>query len=199
MLEILNAGVAPGMTKALGTARDRAGTGPRARVVRVFLYAGLVLLLAGCGYRLAGGGSSGSGRTLAVPVFRNESSEFRIEQRLTEAVRRELIGQTRFRVVPEGPGDLVLDGRVLGVTTAPTIFTEGGRAIVYSVAVDVGIRLTDASDGSVLFENPRLTFRESFEVSNDSVEFVPEDAAAIERLARQFASSLTASLSRVNP
>lgn len=156
------------------------------------------LCLCGCGYRLQGSaGSAGSGRTLAVPVFLNDSSTFRVEQRLTEAVRRELIRSTRFRVVPGESGDVVLTGRVLQVTTAPTVFTDQGRAIVYTVAVVLNVRLTDSADGAVLFQDDRLSFRESFEVSNDSVEFVPEDSAAMERLAGQFASWFASSLSRV--
>jgi outer membrane lipopolysaccharide assembly protein LptE/RlpB len=156
------------------------------------------LCLCGCGYRLQGSaGSTGDGRTLAIPVFLNESSTFRVEQRLTEAVRRELIRSTRFRVVPDEGGDVVLAGRVLDVTTAPTVFTDQGRAIVYTVAVVLNVRLTDSSNGAVLFEDPRVAFRESFEVSNDSAQFVPEDPAAMERLARQFASWFASSLSRV--
>lgn len=157
----------------------------------------VLLVLSGCGYRLGGAGlSAGEGRTLAVPVFRNETAEFRVEQRLTEAVRRELIRQTRYRVVPDPAGDVVLAGSVLQITTAPTIFTPDGRAIVYSVAVVLTVRLTDSADGAVLLDD-RLTFRENFEVSNDSAGFVPEDAAAIERLARRFASSLAISMARV--
>lgn len=138
----------------------------------------------------------GEGRTLAVPTFANASNEFRIEQRLTEAVRRELIRNTQFRVVPGPTGDVVVRGSVLGISTAPTIFTDRGRAIVYSVAVTVGVVVIDTADSSILVEENRQTFRESFEVSNDSAEFVPEDTAAIDRLAGQFASYLTASLLR---
>lgn len=152
----------------------------------------------GCGYRLQGSaGRAGAGRTLAVPVFLNDSSTFRVEQRLTDAVRRELVRSTRFRVVPGETGDVVLAGQVVEVTTAPTVFTDRGRAIVYTVAVVLNVRLTDSADGTVLFEGDRLSFRESFEVSNDSAEFVPEDPAAMERLAQQFASWFASSFSRV--
>lgn len=158
----------------------------------------ILLTVAGCGYRLAGAGSlAGEGQTLAVPVFRNDSSLFRVEQTLTEAVRRELVSTTRYRVVPDEAGDLLLTGRVLDIRVAPTVFTDQGRAIVYTVAVAVSVRLVDTSDGSVLIDEDRLSFREPFEVSNDSVQFVPEDAAAMERLARQLASYLTTSMSRV--
>ena len=160
----------------------------------------LVGLISGCGYRLAGERvDSGAGRTLAVPVFRNLTTDFRIEQQLTDAVRRELIRRTRYRVTPAGNGDVIVTGEVLDVTSIPIIFTDQGRGTAYTVAVALSVRVTDTADGSILFQNDRWTFSEVFELSNNSVEFVPEDSAAIDRLAGQFASSLVASLNYANP
>ena len=158
----------------------------------------LVLLLLtafGCGYRLAGGAIDlGEGRTLAVPIFENLTTNFRIEQRLTAAIRRELTQRTRYRVVSSAVGDMVLYGQVLSISSIPIILSDRGRGTAYSVAVNVSVRMTDTSDGTVVFENPLWTLREVFEVSNDSEEFVPEDTAAMDRLARRFAESLVAAL-----
>jgi outer membrane lipopolysaccharide assembly protein LptE/RlpB len=160
----------------------------------------LIVSTAGCGYRLAGDRiDSGEGRTLAVPVFRSLTTDFKIEQQLTDAVRRELIRRTRYRVTPAGGGDVILTGEVLAVTSIPILFTDQGRGTAYTVAVAVSVRVTDTVDGRILFQNDRWTFSEVFEVSNNSVEFVPEDSAAIDRLAGQFASSLVASLNYLNP
>ena len=160
----------------------------------------LIGSIAGCGYRLAGERvDSGAGRTLVVPVFRSLTTDFRIEQQLTDAVRRELIRRTRYRVTPAGDGDVIVAGEVLDVTSIPIIFTDQGRGTAYTVAVALSVRVTDTADGSILFQNDRWTFSEVFELSNNSVEFVPEDSAAIDRLAGQFASSLVASLNYANP
>ena len=159
----------------------------------------LILSIAGCGYRMAGERlDSGAGRTMAVPVFRSLTTEFEIEQQLTDAVRLELIRRTRYRVIPARAGDVVVAGEVLGVTSIPIIFTGQGRGTAYSVAVDVSVRVTDTADGRVLFQNDRWTFSEVFELSNNSEEFVPEDTAAIDRLASNFAAALVASLTYLN-
>ncbi len=160
----------------------------------------LMLVLAGCGYRLAGGDVDlGTGQTLAVPVFGNRTTDYKVEQRLTEAVRRELIQRTRYEVLPDSAGDVILSGEVLSVTQTPIIFTNQGRGTAYTVAVEVNVRMTDSTDGSVLFEGQNWVFREVFELSNDSETFVSEDAAAMERLADRFASSLVASLFHTRP
>lgn len=154
----------------------------------------------GCGYRLAGNKlNNGRGRTIAVPTFANRTTTYRIEQRLTEAVRRELIRRTQFEVLPDNSGDVVMAGEVLGYTAVPIIFNQQGRGSSYSILVDLSVRVTDTQTGSVIFQNDRWTFREVFELAQNSGEFVPEDTAAIDRLARRFASSLVASVLHRKP
>jgi outer membrane lipopolysaccharide assembly protein LptE/RlpB len=153
------------------------------------------LLLGGCGYRLAGSQlNEGAGRSIAVPTFANRTTTYRVEQQLTEEVRRELIRRTHFKVTPENTGDVVVTGEVLNYNAIPVIFDTGGRGSAYTVLVDVSVRVTDTQTGKDLFRNDRMTFREVFELAQNSGEFVPEDPAAVERLARHFASTLVASL-----
>jgi len=128
-----------------------------------------------------------------VPTFANKTTTYRIEQRVTEAVRQELIRRTRFKVVPQATGDLVMAGEVLNYAAVPVIFNQQGRGSAYTMLVDMSVRLTDTKTGKVVFQNDRWTFREVFELSQSSAEFVPGDTAALDRLARRFASSLVAS------
>ena len=65
------------------------------------------LAASGCGYHLANSQlNEGAGSTIAVPTFINKTTTYRIEQRLAEEVRRELIRRTRFKVVSDNAGDL---------------------------------------------------------------------------------------------
>ena len=151
--------------------------------------------VSGCGYRLASKKlNNGNGQTLAIPAFTNRTTTYRLEQRLTEAVRREFIRRTRFKVVPGETGDVVVAGEVLSFNAIPIIFNQEGRGSAYSILVDLNVRLTDSKTGAALFQNERWTFRDVFELAQNSAEFVPEDTAAIDRLARRFASSLVASV-----
>jgi len=155
----------------------------------------LLMVLPGCGYRLANKNfGGGEGQTIAVPTFTNGTTTYRIEQRLTEAVRQELIRRTRFKVVPVTTGDLVMSGEVLNYAAVPVIFNQQGRGSAYTMLVDMNVRVTNTKTGEVVFQNDRWTFREVFELSQSSAEFVPEDTAALDRLARRFAASLVATV-----
>jgi len=162
--------------------------------VRKFII--LVCLLAsGCGYRLATQQlNNGAGRSIAVPTFLNRTTTYKIEQILSQEVRRELIRRTRFKVVPGDTGDVVMTGEVLNYNAVPVIFDPQGRGSAYTILVDMSIRVIETQTGKVLFQNPRFTFREVFELAQKSGEFVPEDYAAQDRLAQHFASSLVASV-----
>ncbi len=171
------------------------------RLVGKFLViAFLALATTGCGYRIAGKKlNGGEGRTIAIPTFANRTTTYRIEQRLTEAARREFIRRTRFNVVPAETGDVVVAGEILNFIAVPIIFNEQGRGSSYSILVDVNVKLTDTKTGAVLFQSNRWTFRDVFELAQNSSGFVPEDTPAIDRLARRFASSLVASVLRAKP
>ena len=162
---------------------------------RLLLCLPLCLLLTGCGYHLAGKQlNNGTGRSIAVPTFANRTTTYRVEQALTEELRRELIRRTRFKVVPEDTGDIIVTGEVLNYNAVPVIFDPSGRGSAYTLLVDVSVRIREAQTGKILFQNDRWTFREVFELAQHSSEFVPEDPAAVERLARRFASTVVASL-----
>ena len=164
-----------------------------------------ILLLAtittsACGYRIAGRKlDGGKGLTIAVPTFVNRTTSYRIEQRLTEAVRQELIRRTRFSVNSVATGDVVVDGEVTGILASPIILNQAGRASSYSMIVDMKVTVTDTRKREVIFKDDHWTFREVFELAQSSAGFSPEDSAAMDRLARRFAASLVSTMLHAKP
>jgi len=158
-----------------------------------------LLCLGGCGYRVVGrtGDSLPAGiHTIAVPAFENPTSQYRIEQRLTGAVVRELLARTSYHVVskPED-GDAVLRGRVTSITSAPVIFDPiTGAATTILVTVTIAVRLEDRATGNVLYRNDNVLFREPYEISTDIPSFFEEEGPALDRMARDFASRVVATI-----
>ena len=154
--------------------------------------------LAGCGYRLGGRGAQipADVKTIAVPAFRNETARYKIEQALTQAVVRELLARTRYRIQPEPAGsDAVLSGVVIQFWSAPVVVeSSGGRTTAVNITVRMRVKLTDNRSGKVLFENPDYIFTETHEISGDAATYFEESAPAVERLSRSFAASLVSSI-----
>jgi hypothetical protein len=61
------------------------------------------------------------------------------------------------------------------------------------------VSITETATGKVLFENANMPFRETFQLSRNPGDFVPEDPAAVDRLASRFASAVVASLVHRQP
>ena len=158
----------------------------------------LALSLAGCGYHTAGHAVQlpENVRIIAIPGFVSQSSTFRIEQVLTEAVVREFNTRTQFHVIHEArsDADAVLKGTVLSASATPLAYdSKTGRAASALVTVSMQVTLTDRQ-GKVLFQNPSYLFHEQYELSRELTSFFEEDSPAMERLSRDFAHTLVANI-----
>ena len=74
----------------------------------------LFALLAGCGYTV-GPNFSRDIKTVAVPIFENESNRRGIEFQLTEAVIDEITKRTNYRLVKGLEADTRLTGKIVSV------------------------------------------------------------------------------------
>lgn len=178
--------------------RDRPDPGPRTLDLGPLLLAALTLAMAGCGYHAGGKGAQfpSNIKTIAIPAFRNETPRFKVEQVLTQAVVREFLARSRFRVQPRTEGsDALLSGTVIQFWTTPVVAEPtAGRTVSVSVNVRMRVKLTDTRSGKVLYENPDYVFSEPYEITGDAAAYFEESAPAVQRLSRAFAASLVSSI-----
>jgi len=156
----------------------------------------------GCGYSLAGRGSFLPSHimSIGVPMFGNRTTVFNLETQITEQVRAELIGRGRYRVLPEAANvDAVLNGEVSSVTVAPASFTDQQLASRYLITMVADVELRDVRDDKVLWENPRMVFRQEYEAQSgsgalDPAAFFGQDLNALERLSSDFARTMVSAI-----
>jgi len=168
--------------------------------MRLFVIAPLaaLLTLSGCGYHTLGAATHlpPGVNTLAVPVFATRTESNGTETALTEAVVREFIARTRFRVTTNSgsDADAVLHGTILKQAVTPLTYnaaTQQSSSFVITIVASVTLT---AHDGRVLYENKNYVYREQYQSSTDLPTFVQEDPAAIQRLSREFARQLVADI-----
>ena len=158
----------------------------------------VALCFCGCGYHVVGTTNNlpGTIHTIAVPTFQNATTNYRIEQRFTDAVVHELLARTKYHVVAkEENGDAVLRGSVVSLTANPVTFdTVTGRATTILVTVTASVHLEDRASGNTLYRNDGLVFREPYEISTDIPSFFEEEGPALDRMSRDFAERVVASI-----
>jgi len=170
--------------------------------VRVQLVAGAVLFTAafasGCGYHVAGRASQlpSDWKTIAVPAFKNDTRRYRIEQRFTQAVIREFLTRTRYRIIQDEPAaDGVLHGEVLTVETSPVLFdATTGQVTTMLVTVHTKVLLVDNHTQKSVYQNDDMVFRDEYQISSDVQSFFEEQDPALERMAHDFAARLVSNV-----
>jgi outer membrane lipopolysaccharide assembly protein LptE/RlpB len=156
------------------------------------------LLQAGCGYHVAGHTNSlpKNINVIAVTPLENNTTSYRIEQKLTSATVHEFLARTPYKIVSNAAdGDAILRGKVVSVEAVPLLFdTQTGRATTMLVTVKCEVFLTESATDTVLYHNENFVFRNEYEISTDVRSFFEEQDPALGRLAQDFARKLVAAV-----
>lgn len=148
-----------------------------------------VLLAAGCGYT-AGAIVPGNGRTIAVPVFRNETFRRDLERDLTRHVAEEIRSSTTFRLVDvSSRPDLVLEGTLLDVSEDVLSERSAGEIRETSVTLTVSVTVTDPRTGEAVAGPTRIREREAFTPLKDE-SIRTAEAAAMRKIAARIVYTL---------
>ena len=167
----------------------------KARVAIFFLFS---TLLTGCGYHTAGSATHipTNVRTLAVPIFSTNAQAYRTEMSFTQAVIRELNTRTKYQIINnDSPdADATLHGTILTQTITPLTYdATSSQSSSYLVVVTARVLLT-AHDGSVLYRNDAVTFREQYQSTQDVNSFIQEGSPAISRMSKDFAQTVVSDM-----
>jgi hypothetical protein len=151
-----------------------------------------------CGYHVSGHADAlpAAVKTIAVPAFSNATTRYKLTDRMPEAIAREFITRTRYRVVPrEDAADAVLRGTVLSYLVAPTIFdATTSRAATVELHVTIQINLVERSTGKVLFSRPSFEVRERYQISTDPAQYFEESDPALQRASQQVARQVVSAI-----
>jgi outer membrane lipopolysaccharide assembly protein LptE/RlpB len=162
------------------------------------LSASLALGLAGCGYHGVGAATHipGNVRTLDVPIFQSSVQAYNTETAFTQAVVRELETRTKYQISlkDKGSADATLKGYIVSQNVAPLTYDpSSGQTSSYLVSITARVELV-AQNGTVLYRNDNMAWREQYQSTQDLSGFVQEDSAAMRRVAREFAQALVSDM-----
>ncbi len=154
--------------------------------------------ISGCGYKLAGTADTipKNVQRIAVTPFVNVNTRYRLADKLSNYLVRELLSRTRYEVVPaEAEADAILSGGVNSVITFPTSFDPAtGRAAAVEIIVLLNVTLRERVSAKVLYTTPNLTFRQRYEISIDPAQYLDESSLAFDRLATDVARTVVSAV-----
>ena len=151
--------------------------------------AGLALgmLLAGCGYHMAGPGElPGKANTIAVTMLVNRSGESGYEAKVTNALLDEIIRRRQDLVVSVAQADAILSGTIDSLSTQTAARTGTLTAAERKVVITVSLTLKDRK-GEILWQGPGLTAEQAFPVADSKPQTESNRRAALNEVARRVA------------
>lgn len=159
----------------------------------------IIILLAspGCGYRIhsAVGDLPLGIKSLGVPTFRNLTTQNKVEQLISSAVLQEFSTRTKAKINSSNSGvDAVMLGEILDVSSSPVTFGDQTFGSAFMVNVRISAKLVNTKDSTVIWQKNDFLYRERYVLNSVVRDFFSEENPALERLARDFASSLVSTI-----
>jgi TolB-like protein len=156
----------------------------------------IALSLAGCGYRLAGQGSSLPEhiKIIVIVPFENRTTRPEIEQRVTEELALQFSKRGRYQVVKDrARADAMLEGAISSYRTLPVEFGDDALATRVEAIVTLEATLRDLSSDTVLWSQSGLIFREQYDVKS-AEDISDQEIVALDEIARGAAGALVTSI-----
>jgi outer membrane lipopolysaccharide assembly protein LptE/RlpB len=126
---------------------------PSATAVLLFTAAAVVQ---GCGYTTSTALLPPHLKTIAIPVFANATTEYTLEQEITDAVIARFVADNHLKVVDERAANVVLRGKVVQYKNAVFGFSTAAEAQEYRVTIAVSVVLKDQIKNREMWSDPNL-------------------------------------------
>lgn len=128
-------------------------------------------------------------RTLAVPVFENESGQPELDAIVTKCTLRELQREGTFKIERLSDASLKLLGKLTRVKTESITFDRnfGSRTAEYRLSVVAEITLVDTASGKALIDRQKVKARTTFLTHGDMLTGLQD---AYPRVAKELSRSI---------
>lgn len=139
-----------------------------------------LLLAGGCGYTASPALLPSHLKTIAIPVFENQTSEYTLEQDVTAAVVKRFVDDNHLRVVDERSADCVIQGKVVDYRNTVFGISNADLAQEYRVTIGVSVVFKDLVKNRELWHDDAMVKTANYYVQN-----VPGQSAKTELDGRQ--------------
>ncbi|MDP8208517.1 MAG: LptE family protein [Candidatus Electryonea clarkiae] len=112
----------------------------------------LVFLVPGCGIYTFGGNVPGHLKSVAIPIFENQTSEFEIVELLTEAVEEAFRVDNTLKIKDIKNADSVLNGTIIRIGDVPSTYNADETVDEYKITVSVQVSFEDKIKGKIIWE-----------------------------------------------
>jgi hypothetical protein len=131
---------------------------------------------------------------IAVPTFKNNTLEPRIEVLITDTVIKQFQQDGTYRIVGDDEADAILKAEIVGISRTPARFVSGNVLATeeFNLTLRVRYSLINRADKAVLAQPATVSGTSSFFVSSD---IVTDERQALPLATEDVATHLVSALS----
>ncbi|HEX9654643.1 MAG TPA: LptE family protein, partial [bacterium] len=105
-----------------------------------------------CGAYSFSGSSAPHIKTVAVPIFQDQTSEFGIKEKITDVIIKEFTQDNTLRVTDRRNADALVEGTILQVDDRAGAFTSDERVQDIQIFITVRIKYHDLKKRKIIWE-----------------------------------------------
>ncbi len=112
----------------------------------------MIFFLSACGYYSFKGSLPSHIKSIAIPLFDNQTPDPGVPEKLNQLLRDDFINDNTLKVVDESKADLLLTGTIQPIRVQPAVVRTGEEVTQDKLVVTVKIKCQDLKTSKVLFE-----------------------------------------------
>jgi len=120
------------------------------KIFSITLFSALIAV--SCGYYSFKGALPSEIKTIAIPIFDNNTSDPNVRADLTDMLSEAFISDNSLNIVDEDKADLILTGSINAIRIKPFIVQTGENVSENQVIVTVHVKCRNAHTSKILFE-----------------------------------------------
>lgn len=112
----------------------------------------ILILLSSCGYYSFKGSLPSHIKTVAVPLFENNTEYPNVREDLTNMIVDEFISDNSLSITDESNADLIVSGTITSISQRAASVASGEQVEEYHIYVNVKVKCEDVKNNKALWE-----------------------------------------------
>ncbi len=125
----------------------------------MFVSAATIIMLCSmsCGVYTFSPSALGGIKSLAIPIFENQTTESGLREDLTDRLSQAFVDDNTLRVVPESRADAIIRGSVISYSREAYTYSEAEVVSEYIVRIGINVDFVEKKSGEVIWEEKNMS------------------------------------------
>ena len=117
----------------------------------------MMLFVMSCGVYTFSPSALGNIKSLAIPLFENQTTESGLREDLTDRLSQAFVDDNTLRVVPESRADAIIRGSVNSYSREAYTYNEAEVVSEYIVRIGINVDFVEKKSGEVIWEEKNMS------------------------------------------